>query len=707
MLLQGERGRWLRGVWIALGVAVLGCAVFAPAAGANPVRHFERVSPADKGDGDIIAEGEAIVAAKAGDGAAFDSRMVFGDAIGSGVVGRTTYVARRVGDGVWSTHAVTPTPRPETNQVVFAKNTTQVFSDDLSTALTWAYDLPAVGNDTPQRMNLYVEDTATRSFRPVSVSQVSQLQLFDFIDPNSAPVLGVSDDAKHLAFGTTTQMLPDADPFSQNIYKWDNGVLSVASKLPDGSVPSVGASVVPSGVRNTMSPDGSRVAFTSSGQLYMHIDGTRTAWLSEPERSSWRDGTDTSLPTNVVFEGMTPDAKNVFFVSDAPLLDTDLNSGPDLYRYTDSPDPASDQNLTLITNNGGALSDPSIFGGALVGMSDDARIVYVHDAGGFLKVWDDGVTRTVDPSVPRQGIMREQLALTSVQPGHGRVSSDGKWLAYINNAQMWMYDLRHDEHTCVSCPGDASLVPTLTNAGALDDTTFRPRFLSNNGRVFFTSTGALVPEDTNGVADVYEYDAPTRTISLISSGKSTFPSMFADASASGDDVFIVTRNRLVSSDRDNYVDLYDVRVGPAPPDSANTAPACEGEACQGSPSSGPADDSLGSLSLAGDQFGGTSQGRLRVSHRATVHGSRGTLRVKLTAAGRLQWSGRGLVAGSVKRGSAGTANVHVRLGQSARTQLRRAGGYTTTVHLTFLAADGKRATGSIRVTFRAVAKKGR
>ena len=260
---------------------------------------------------------------------------------------------------------------------------------------------------------------------------------------------------------------------------------------------------------------------------------------------------------------MTPDGKNVFFTSDAPLLDADTAAGPDLYRYTDSPDPANDQNLTLITTNGGALTDYGQFGGALVGMSDDARIVYVHD------IWrvPDGLGPWCDEHRGSLGSAREQRKTGACIDGRpaGQCSRVVRWqLARLrqSDSQMYVYDLRQHERTCVSCPGDASLVPTLTNAGQLYHTTFRPRFLSNDGRVFFTSTGALVPEDTNGVADVYEYDAPTRTISLISSGTSTFASIFADASASGDDVFIVTRNRLVPDDRDNYIDLYDVRVGP-------------------------------------------------------------------------------------------------------------------------------------------------
>jgi len=579
-------------------------------------RAWERVSPADKGDSDINAEGEAIVAEQEGDGAVFESLVGFGDTVGSGVVGRTTYLARR-GPGGWSTHSVTPTPAPEANQVLYAKNTIEVFSQDLSTAVAWAYDLPAVSDDTPQRMNLYVEDTAARSFRPVS--QGKELQFSDFIDPISAPILGVSDDAKHLAFGTTTQMLPDAEPGVQNIYKWDDGVLSVASKLPDGKVPTAGANVIPGyatpgGVRNTMSPDGTRLIFTSTGdgsdpaeQLYMHIDGRSTAWVSEPERSSWEDGTDKSLPTKVLFEGMTPDGKNVFFDSNDPLLDADTAPGPDLYRWTDGPDPEHESNLTLITDNGGALNHP-VFGAALVGMSDDGSIVYVHDNGGFLTVWNDGVVGPTHPSAERSGNPKERLTLTSVQPGYGRVSPDGNWLAYITNSQMFVYDQSHDQLTCASCPGNASLVPTLTHASQKDRVTFRPRFLSDNGRVFFTSTAALVPQDVNTVADVYEYDGPAGKLSLVSSGTGNQPSEFADASASGDDVFFVTRAQLAPSDHDEYADLYDARVGGGFDEAQAPSSPCLGEACQGRASSAADGPSIASV--------GATRGNVKSNRRS-------------------------------------------------------------------------------------------
>ena len=714
MLLQREIGRLLACA-ITLSVAVLVCAVFAVPALAADVRHYEQVSPGDKGDGDIIGEGESTMASDAGDAVAFESRLLFGDAVGSGTVGRTTYIARR-GAGGWSTHSVTPMPRPEAIQVLPASTRVEIFADDLSNAFVWAYDLPAVADDTPLHENLYAEDTTTGVFRTVSKTQQDPLQLFDFLNTDFS---GYSADAKHIAFTLSTAMLPDAGLGVQNVYKWDDGVLSVAGLLPDGSVPPAGATLAPRFIRGTMSADGSRLVFIASpdgsapAQLYMHVDGRPTVWVSEPEPGRRTDSPPVSpaTPNGISFEGMTPDGKNVFFASDDPLVDADTAPGPDEYRFTYSDDAASNNgNLTLLTNDGRAPNDPATVGGTLVGMSDDGRRVYLHESGGRLALWQEGVPglTTVDPAVFRSPGGR-WLTLVAVWPGNGRVSPDGNWVAYLKDGQMYVYDRLEQSLTCVSCPSDASLVPTITNSGGRNFQAFRPRFLSDEGKVFFTSTGALVPEDTNGVADVYEYDGPTRTLSLLTTGKGREPAMFVDASRSGDDVFVVTRQQLVKSDRDDNVDVYDVRVGAAPPDPPlDTAPGCDGEACQGTLSTPPVEDVGGSLSLDDGTSSGASHAGLKVVHRARFRGVAGLLRVRLGAAGRVAWSGRGLVPESLRRGSGGWLKLRVRLGRSARARLERSGHYTTVLRLTFRAAGGGgTATATVHVTFKARQRKGR
>jgi hypothetical protein len=97
---------------------------------------------------------------------------------------------------------------------------------------------------------------------------------------------------------------------------------------------------------------------------------------------------------------------------------------------------------------------------------------------------------------------------------------------------------------------------------------YQSRYLSDSGRLFFNTTEALATADTNGKADVYEYEpggvggcqTEPGCTGLISSGSSPHESAFLDASTSGDDVFFLTAAALVSSDRDKDFDVYDARV---------------------------------------------------------------------------------------------------------------------------------------------------
>ncbi|MGC1852003.1 MAG: hypothetical protein WA687_06145 [Solirubrobacterales bacterium] len=116
-------------------------------------------------------------------------------------------------------------------------------------------------------------------------------------------------------------------------------------------------------------------------------------------------------------------------------------------------------------------------------------------------------------------------------------------------------------------------------------------------RIFFNSNDALLPRDTNGTMDVYQWEAPGKgscdtedpryfaqnggCLDLISTGESPFEAEFWDASADGDDVFFTTESSLVPSDP-GLVDLYDARVGGGFPQPIAKEP-CEGEACQSPP----------------------------------------------------------------------------------------------------------------------------
>jgi NHL repeat len=217
-----------------------------------------------------------------------------------------------------------------------------------------------------------------------------------------------------------------------------------------------------------------------------------------------------------------------------------------------------------------------------------------------------------------------------------RVSADGERLVFDSRAPLTGYDNSGEdgrpsvevfgyaaasgELDCISCnpsgarPSGVEEMrepyfppwrishPTNVPAAAWIPTWEHPLHASNvvsanGGRVFFNSNDALVPRDTNGKQDVYEWEAAGTggcdttdpsyfaqnggCIYLITSGESKRESEFWEASPDGRDVFFTTEASLVPQDPGS-VDLYDARVGGGFPQPEVKVP-CEGEACQSPP----------------------------------------------------------------------------------------------------------------------------
>jgi hypothetical protein len=153
------------------------------------------------------------------------------------------------------------------------------------------------------------------------------------------------------------------------------------------------------------------------------------------------------------------------------------------------------------------------------------------------------------------------------------------------DTEVFLYDAVANHLICTSCnpsgarPLGSSLLTPLEAFGEQDRLEgHRPHYLSEDGSwLFFNSFDALSPRDTNGREDVYEYEGGH--VYLISGGTDSENSQFADASASGGDVFFTTAQPLVAQDRDPRLDLYDARVGGGFPSPVVPAP-CAGEGCR-------------------------------------------------------------------------------------------------------------------------------
>lgn len=139
---------------------------------------------------------------------------------------------------------------------------------------------------------------------------------------------------------------------------------------------------------------------------------------------------------------------------------------------------------------------------------------------------------------------------------------------------------------------DAMLEDNRSEGSTIDRTTMIANLTDDGQLVFFHSRDRLLPEDSNSVTDVYEWKAKgaggcRRTsgcLALISSGQGESDSLLYGMSADGRDVLFRTREKLVGSDVPGSSSLYDARVGGGIPEPVSPA-ACQGDACQ--PASNP------------------------------------------------------------------------------------------------------------------------
>ncbi len=101
-----------------------------------------------------------------------------------------------------------------------------------------------------------------------------------------------------------------------------------------------------------------------------------------------------------------------------------------------------------------------------------------------------------------------------------------------------------------------SIGPTGGNA-ATSAVTYRGNS-SDGSRVFFTTNEKLVSTDTDSAIDIYERSGTTTTLISIgpNGGNGAFPATYGGISQDGTKVFFRTAEKLVSTDTDNAMDLY-------------------------------------------------------------------------------------------------------------------------------------------------------
>ncbi|HEY2768412.1 MAG TPA: hypothetical protein VGI76_09145 [Solirubrobacteraceae bacterium] len=419
------------------------------------------------------------------------------------------------------------------------------------------------------------------------------------------------------------------------------------------------------------------------GELYMRVNHAETIKLNSSELSG---GPDPNGPQPAMFEAATPDDSQVFFITSENLTDESSGYPPvqKLYRYEVSA-PAG-HHLTLISVDAGSLSTVGAdIAQYVVGLTDDGSYVYFVGEAELLPglppsslldsrrlyVWHEGTVRYIASHNEDHGDWVLRAGDSGVTWGEGelhmgdtfRLSADGKTVMFLSKDpetaqvagyenveapggeeclgnsrvgsletcyELYVYTLNTGKLVCVSCASSgASPVsePRIERAAEHypggPNTPYLNRALSADGRYAFFDTGdALVPQDTNGRRDVYEYDTLAGEVHLISGGTCACDSYFVDASADGHDVFFTTHQQLVRADFDSSADLYDAKVeGGLPGQNGVPAAPCEGDDCQGPAVSAPTFSLPASATFAGVGNTPTAKpsAKSKVTHKAKKH----------------------------------------------------------------------------------------
>ncbi|HWM62524.1 MAG TPA: hypothetical protein VNP96_00860 [Solirubrobacterales bacterium] len=133
--------------------------------------------------------------------------------------------------------------------------------------------------------------------------------------------------------------------------------------------------------------------------------------------------------------------------------------------------------------------------------------------------------------------------------------------------EAYLYSAETGELSCVSCrldglPSQSSFPDRRLVLPRQLILSHRANAMSEDGsRIFFTSPNALAIGGVAGKNNVYEWqDGKVQFLAIAEPSGGNGMGEYLDASASGDDVFIATKEQLAPQDVDLVADVYDLRV---------------------------------------------------------------------------------------------------------------------------------------------------
>lgn len=384
-----------------------------------------------------------------------------------------------------------------------------------------------VAEDNNDRADIYHYDRVTGVTRLASVSGQGDIGNGDSSQPQ------ISADGRYVVFRTTADnFFPNDVNFAEDVVLHDltTGVTVVASVKPDGS--QFGGSRYLA-LGNAISADGRYVLFLTSqalepGDSNAAMDGFRFDRLSGTSERVTRGLGGSLLARGATARAISADGATFVMDSTEDGLVPGLTGG----YYHSYARHIADGNLTLLKIRAGAaryneqVQSCNLSGDAAVAYCTSRdRDVAVRNGADFSNLFriPVGADAGVQVSLPRE----LPLAAGNAASGWtGSVSSDGRYVAFESTANNLVPDDTNgvtDVFLRDRVAGTTRRI-SLTAAGTQSDcASTAPRITADGRYVVFGSCGALVAPASGSLPQVYRYDRVSDSVQLVSTNASGQP----------------------------------------------------------------------------------------------------------------------------------------------------------------------------------------